>query len=217
MGTLNDEILRATGGPTVNDGLRSWFSASSGVLSAPTDSDQVLTPAAIAADAGYQDPATGTLVTAEMDGVDVNQLQSLGADVLIYTLVGGGLIDGLDGFKLRIEGYESARGDGLIHMEADTDRYVSISSADAIGIQAYLNAEIGNPLRVIFSNPVGTYEFVPYRTVSGAETLQDAELRWLKAQVGVTTATTINDAWGQFLSATPGTLNDKLLAYWSGQ
>ncbi len=27
MGTLNDEIKRATGGPTVNDGLRSWFSA----------------------------------------------------------------------------------------------------------------------------------------------------------------------------------------------
>ena len=25
--TLNDEILRATGGPTINDGLRSWFSA----------------------------------------------------------------------------------------------------------------------------------------------------------------------------------------------
>lgn len=27
MGTLNDEILRATGGPTVNDGLRAWFLA----------------------------------------------------------------------------------------------------------------------------------------------------------------------------------------------
>lgn len=25
MSTLNDEILRATGGPTVNDGLRAWF------------------------------------------------------------------------------------------------------------------------------------------------------------------------------------------------
>lgn len=27
MGTLNDEIRRATGGGAVNDGLRSWFSA----------------------------------------------------------------------------------------------------------------------------------------------------------------------------------------------
>ena len=35
MGTLNDEILRATGGPTVNDGLRAWFlarGATSGTL-----------------------------------------------------------------------------------------------------------------------------------------------------------------------------------------
>lgn len=31
MGTLNDEILRATGGPTVNDGLRSYFAANGGV------------------------------------------------------------------------------------------------------------------------------------------------------------------------------------------
>lgn len=30
-GTLNDEILRATGGPTVNDGLRSYFTANGGV------------------------------------------------------------------------------------------------------------------------------------------------------------------------------------------
>lgn len=27
MGTLNDEILRVTGGPTVNDGLRNYFNA----------------------------------------------------------------------------------------------------------------------------------------------------------------------------------------------
>lgn len=35
MGTLNDEILRATGGPTVSDGLRAWFiagGATSGAL-----------------------------------------------------------------------------------------------------------------------------------------------------------------------------------------
>ena len=49
------------------------------------------------------------------------------------------------------------------------------------------------------------------------ETLQDAELRFLQAQVAVTTATTIQDAWMQFLAATPGTLNDKLLVYWTAQ
>ncbi len=27
MTTLNDQILRATGGPTIPDGLRSWFTA----------------------------------------------------------------------------------------------------------------------------------------------------------------------------------------------
>ena len=35
MGTVNDEILRATGGPTVPDGLRAWYlshGASSGTL-----------------------------------------------------------------------------------------------------------------------------------------------------------------------------------------
>lgn len=31
MTTLNDEILRVTGGPTVNDGLRSYFAANGGV------------------------------------------------------------------------------------------------------------------------------------------------------------------------------------------
>lgn len=30
-GTLNDEILRVTGGPTVNDGLRAFFAANGGV------------------------------------------------------------------------------------------------------------------------------------------------------------------------------------------
>ena len=29
MSTLNDEIIRATGGPTLNEGLASWFSATS--------------------------------------------------------------------------------------------------------------------------------------------------------------------------------------------
>lgn len=31
MATLNDEILRATGGPTVNDGLQSYYVANGGV------------------------------------------------------------------------------------------------------------------------------------------------------------------------------------------
>ena len=31
MSTLNDEILRATGGPTVNDGLRAWYLANGAV------------------------------------------------------------------------------------------------------------------------------------------------------------------------------------------
>ena len=30
MGTLNDEILRATGGPTVQDGLRFWYASNGG-------------------------------------------------------------------------------------------------------------------------------------------------------------------------------------------
>lgn len=56
-----------------------------------------------------------------------------------------------------------------------------------------------------------------YFSATAQETVQDAELRFLQAQVGVTTATTIADAWAQFLSATPGTLNDKQLAYWTAQ
>ena len=50
---------------------------------------------------------------------------------------------------------------------------------------------------------------------TSAETLNDAELRWLKSRPGVTT-TTINDAWMQYLGALgyTGTLNDRLLQYW---
>ena len=50
------------------------------------------------------------------------------------------------------------------------------------------------------------------------ETLNDAELRWLQAQAGVT-GTTINDCWMQFLSGLgyQGTLNDMQLAYWTAQ
>jgi hypothetical protein len=50
------------------------------------------------------------------------------------------------------------------------------------------------------------------------ESLNDAELRWLKAQVGVT-AETISDCWMQYLGSLgyTGTVNDRLLAYWTAQ
>ena len=48
------------------------------------------------------------------------------------------------------------------------------------------------------------------------ETLQDAELRWLLAQVSVIKATTINDAWIEGTPG-PGTIDDRQLAYWSAQ
>jgi hypothetical protein len=50
------------------------------------------------------------------------------------------------------------------------------------------------------------------------ESLNDAELRWLKSQAGVT-AKTISDAWMQFLGGLgfTGTLQDRQLAYWASQ
>jgi hypothetical protein len=50
------------------------------------------------------------------------------------------------------------------------------------------------------------------------ESLNDAELRWLKALPGVT-ANTINDAWRQYLKGLGflGDLNDMWLAYWERQ
>jgi len=44
----------------------------------------------------------------------------------------------------------------------------------------------------------------------------DAERQWLLSQLGlpVTTPDTNNDLWMKFLPAGPGTINDKMLAYW---
>jgi hypothetical protein len=54
-----------------------------------------------------------------------------------------------------------------------------------------------------------------YYAATESETLGDAELRWLKAQPGVT-ATVVNDCWRQFLTGQgfTGTLDDQLYAYW---
>lgn len=47
-------------------------------------------------------------------------------------------------------------------------------------------------------------------------TLNDLELSYLKARAGVT-ATTLSDCWVQYLAAKgyAGTMNDKLLQWWS--
>ena len=42
MSALADEILRATGGPTVNDGLFAWYGAQGGVGSALADRERSL-------------------------------------------------------------------------------------------------------------------------------------------------------------------------------
>ena len=49
----------------------------------------------------------------------------------------------------------------------------------------------------------------------GSGSLNDRERQWLLGQ-GATFGP-VNDMWMEFLSATPGTLNDKLFAYWSSQ
>jgi hypothetical protein len=57
-------------------------------------------------------------------------------------------------------------------------------------------------------------------TQTTAETLSDAEHRWLLAQAATTNAS-INDMWEQFLLAAPnsysGSLNDMKYLYWSAQ
>ena len=50
-----------------------------------------------------------------------------------------------------------------------------------------------------------------------SETLQDAERRWLGEEGAPPAGKTISDQWIVLLNATPGTLNDKQLAYWSAQ
>ena len=49
----------------------------------------------------------------------------------------------------------------------------------------------------------------------GSGSLNDRERQWLLGQ-GATLGP-VNDMWMEFLAATPGALNDKLLAYWSSQ
>jgi hypothetical protein len=42
MSALGDEILRATGGPTINDGLFAWYGAEGGVGSSLQDRERSL-------------------------------------------------------------------------------------------------------------------------------------------------------------------------------
>ena len=51
------------------------------------------------------------------------------------------------------------------------------------------------------------------------ESLNDAELRWLKSQPASATATTIGDGWNLYLKSLgySGTLNDMQLQYWTAQ
>lgn len=66
MSTLNDEILRATGGPTVNDGLRAFFLANGATAGTLNDLERqylkVVFPAGAAA-ASNNDLWMGYLAT----------------------------------------------------------------------------------------------------------------------------------------------------------
>jgi len=53
---------------------------------------------------------------------------------------------------------------------------------------------------------------------TSTESLNDAEYRWLDAQIGVD-STNLNDMWFQYLGSLghTGALNDRKLKYWAAQ
>lgn len=190
---LNDEILRATGGPTINDGLRSWFGALPG--GNLNDAERLwLLNAIIAVNfaagapdiaVGWTNNGNGTYTsqpgvgnTLEWVGVLPEIGEPYSCNIVVTGMVAAGIVD--------------------------------LSLSGAVGTIRSAN---GDYTQILV--PTGTDIIVNKDVLFDGTVAIDVSFQSFAAF----DSGTINDLWMQYLGLLgySGALNDRLLAYWAAQ
>ena len=212
-GTLADEILRATGGPTVNDGLRSYYA------NALPPGPNLVTNSTFDADiAGWvQQSGTVTWVAGRIRCTRAGG--SLGRARFALTGLKLGSL-----YRLKFDRFLGTTPAGTVTVS---------NSATTAANFAYQNAGGTGPVIAFFVPTLTTHwlmmdsgagingDYCEYDNVSvelvalGNTTLPGLERAYLMNLTGAPDTYTSNDMW-MLLPPVGGTLSDKKIAHWQG-
>jgi hypothetical protein len=214
-GTLYDEIIRATGGPTINEGLMRFYAdrmaPGANLITNPTfDVDltgwTIQSGTAVWAAPGVARPtrsggALGRL-RQQIIGFKQGALHRVTVDRILGTTVGGGVSISPSATSTANAIANNVGGTGQVSMN-----FIPTTSS------IWLHLDSGAGINGQYTD----YDNVVVQLVgSGETTVPGMERAWLLQQTGAPASYTNNDMWMTF-PPVGGTILDKKLVFWSGQ